>query len=701
MNFKTMAGQSGEAFIHSDNRLQRLDPIFAFFPLIIIVVQILFLIYTNFFCIPETMDNDAAKLFIHAMEIWNKKTVFIPSWSNQSTLEIDCPLFLAVPIYGICRNIYISFGISNLILAAFTVLISFRLLKRQNLSITVILVVLSLILLPYSFGQLLYYNMTFFAGGQYSVKILAPLLLIYVLSSEVSSGRKMKIDPLAIVALFFGLICSVSGGSYIFLTGFLPVIICYVWLILLNKGSVKECLADRGLWTCFAITLISFAGIVISRIKHVNPSTVDASLVEIDRSVPSFLDSFRGYFELFGAFPYDSVSVMSLAGMLNIFKAFFAIVVLLVIMMSIKKSAYDYLVSDKDSFIFTSFVSVILFNFIIIWFTGRSQESRYYVSSLVMGFLLTGSALESFIKRKGPLLSIAQLSAIKVLVLSGIFAVAVLSDIDVIKGKCYPEKLSDNNKLKTLITYIDKNQEKTVIFLDDTDAAEMLRTMDYDSGRLYLAYKTENDTYNNKGLVVNDYYMDLTDASRLDDKHLLIVNSDYTDIERLPIYLGNLYSEVDEFQNFMIYRADTNRMDGISGIAYNVHSRDYCYSNDYTVYGGEITEDGSLMAVGKDDYIVSSYYFGVYSGDLDVIMHYSGECSSDASFDKLGVMELWDTDAHNVIASVDIVPNMTDGEAKLQGVVLDNQNAVLKVFLCEGCSINIDYIDYFRSKQSF
>ncbi len=688
MNIHATKGQSEVA-------QKRMLKQFGFYaPAIIISIQIIFLFYTNLFCIPKTMDNDTAKLFIHAMEIWKNKTVFIPSWSNQSTLEIDCPLFLAVFIYGICKDIYISFGISNLILAGLAVFVSYKLLKRLDLTANVILYTLAVILIPYSFGQLLYYNMTFFAGGQYAVKVLAPLLLIEALSKKRLSEGSARLDPLLLILLFFGFICSISGGSYVFLTGFLPVMICYAWLILLNKDPARECFKDRGAWICVAVTAVSFIGIVISHIKQVNPSTVNTSIVEISGMVQAFLESFRSYFEMFGAFPYDSVSVMSQQGLLCVLKAVFAIAMLFVILFNIRKCADSYMAADRDSFISSSFVTVIVFNFIIIWFTGRSIEPRYYTSSLIMGLLLAGSALNFLIDKGDSILGRAHMAAIQALLFLGVLVIAVMSDIAVIRGQCYPEMLPENDKLKTLITYIDKNPEKTVIFLDDTDSAEMLRTMDYDSGRLYLAYKTEDDTYNNKGLVANDYYTDLTDALRLDDEHLLIVNDYYTDIERLPVYLLNLYTEADEFQNYKIYRAKANRMDGLSGIAYNDHSRDYCYSDGYTVYDGEISEDGSLYASGEDDYVISSYYLGYYSGSLDIIMRYFGECKNGSGLDVLGTIELWDTDTHEPIASKDIAPSDTDAEIKLQGVALNHQNSVVKVYLKKDCTINIESFDY-------
>ena len=43
-------------------------------------MQFLFLIYANLKLIPETLDNDVAKLFLHIIKMWEHKTLFVPDW---------------------------------------------------------------------------------------------------------------------------------------------------------------------------------------------------------------------------------------------------------------------------------------------------------------------------------------------------------------------------------------------------------------------------------------------------------------------------------------------------------------------------------------------------------------------------------------------------------------------------------------------
>jgi len=666
-------------------------------PVLFLIVQIIFITYTNLFCIPDTMDNDSAKLFIHAMEMWKNKSIFISSWINQTTLEIDCPLFLAVPLYGISNNIYISFGISNLILMILLLIVVYRLLKKLEMSFEIIMTTLVLLLIPYSFGQLLYYNMTLFGGAQYIVKILVPLLFIDSLTETKSNGTKVKkfcVNILLIILFFFSVLCAVSGREYIYLTGLFPVMCCYIWSGFLNKKSIKKSIFDKEIIICCILTALTLIGIGISHFKQVGSSTEKAVIVTIHNFTDVLIESIRSYFEILGCFPYNPLSVTSLSGVGYLLKTVFAIIVLICMISGIIEGIKKLLYADKESVIISSFAALIITNFIVLVFSGRTGEPRYLTSSIITGILLTGYEFNKILKNKQNRLSINHLFILRLSILLYICLMMSMSDITVVRGECFPPKIEDNNKLETLISYIEKYDEKTIIFLSDTDSAELLRTMDHDSGRLYFAYKTDDDGNTKKGLVVNDYYQDLTDASRLEDEHLLVVNSLFSDIEQLPGYLRKLYTPIDEYQNFTIYKAEKNRMDGISGISYNDNSRDYCYSDDYTIYEGEISDEGRLEASGKNDYVISSYYLGYYTGNIDIIMHYSGKKQDDLKAEKIGVMELWDTDSHELIESEELTPINEYGTIKMENVKLNNQNTVLKVYLDEGCVISIESFDY-------
>ena len=88
-------------------------PLFEYTLLLIVIVQVAFLSYMNLFEAPKMIDYDGAKLYKHAIEMWENKSLFIPGWKYITTMELDCSLFLALPIYAVSHNIFTSFGIAS------------------------------------------------------------------------------------------------------------------------------------------------------------------------------------------------------------------------------------------------------------------------------------------------------------------------------------------------------------------------------------------------------------------------------------------------------------------------------------------------------------------------------------------------------------------------------------------------------------
>ena len=109
---------------------QRSTPLFEYTLLLIVIAQVAFLSYMNLFEAPKMIDYDGAKLYKHAIEMWENKSLFIPGWKYITTMELDCSLFLALPIYAVSHNIFTSFGIANIIMALFYIVIILSIFKR-------------------------------------------------------------------------------------------------------------------------------------------------------------------------------------------------------------------------------------------------------------------------------------------------------------------------------------------------------------------------------------------------------------------------------------------------------------------------------------------------------------------------------------------------------------------------------------------
>ncbi|MBQ7464118.1 MAG: hypothetical protein IJS86_04580 [Lachnospiraceae bacterium] len=668
--------------------------IILFAALALLGMQVLFLIYTNLFCIPETMDNDVAKLFLHAMEIWNRKTVFLPAWHNQTTLEIDCPLLLAVPIYGLCGNIYLSFGIANILIAVLTLLVVYSILRQENISHPECILTCVMLLIPYSFGQLLSYNMTWFAGGQYSVKILTPLLLIFLLNDYDNRIRMWYV--LAVICCMLNLVCGVSGGPYTFLSGSLPVMAGYfLSRLFTEKKGEKIAFVNRRILLCVAVTFFSVLGVAISRLMKVGSVSMSVRMISFDQVISSFFEVFRSYFEYLGGFPYSAVDVLSVQGIKYTLRGIWVILVSAGLIYYLRKIILGRLSligskknsPEKEIKIVFCLISVIIFNFVILWFTGMGSQPRYLAVAVTMVIIIEGLFFDR-IAEKDLAETRLPVYAAYLAVWFLLFCIALLSDMDVLKGNCFPAMKAENERIAEVLEVLDDYDEKQVIFLEDTSAAEYARLTKYGNRKVYLAYNTEEDSFNYRGVIVNDYYMDLTDASNIAEDHILVVNKDITDIGELPGYIRDLYEETGECRDYVIYRSRKSLMDGVAGIRYNDHAVDFCFTDGYEIKNGEIDENGRLTATGDGGQIISGPLLGERSGSLDVGIYYTAKGEEDIA----GRVEVWDVYSHEMTGSAELLTGST--KAEITGIPLDKRNLAVVVILDEGCEASVDRFEY-------
>lgn len=138
----------------------------------------------------QNLDCDNGKLFTHIMHMWTEKTFVLKDWYYSTTLEWDCSALFAVFFYGLTGNIYVACSLSNTILLLIFLAAVFYLFRGKNILYP--LLCANLLCIPYRIGMLDYFNMLFFAGTQYIVKITIPLLLIGILLSLEQEDKRRQ-----------------------------------------------------------------------------------------------------------------------------------------------------------------------------------------------------------------------------------------------------------------------------------------------------------------------------------------------------------------------------------------------------------------------------------------------------------------------------------------------------------------------------
>lgn len=81
--------------------------------LAIMVIKIGSLLIFNLTRLKYVVDYDSSAALAQVMEIWKQKTLFLENWAYQTNPFWDSSVLLAVPFYGITKDIFLSYGLSN------------------------------------------------------------------------------------------------------------------------------------------------------------------------------------------------------------------------------------------------------------------------------------------------------------------------------------------------------------------------------------------------------------------------------------------------------------------------------------------------------------------------------------------------------------------------------------------------------------
>lgn len=130
-------------------------------------LEILFLVYMNFFHIQDGVDQDFAKLIRHVVEMGRNRTLFLDNWSYLTTGEQDCAAILAVFFYLITGKVYFSYALANVCDIFIWLGITGCLLRTIGLSAKMRFILYGLLFTAYDFGMLQYTNMLFYGGAVY------------------------------------------------------------------------------------------------------------------------------------------------------------------------------------------------------------------------------------------------------------------------------------------------------------------------------------------------------------------------------------------------------------------------------------------------------------------------------------------------------------------------------------------------------
>ncbi len=505
---------------------------------IAVLLQVLFISFQNLFTIRDVLDNDMAKLFVHVAEMVKQGDIFIRDWLYED-LELGFSSFFAIFIYAVTRNIYVSFGIASIIFLIIYLYVINEFLKLPGFDHDARRFAMLVFMVPYSFGQLMYSHMLFFSASYYCIKVIVPLMAFVFLVAEDKDYFK-KHKGLLILYFVFLFVTSASTGTYVFITGLVPLMGVYIFM-----GCSRSREKTLFLTASLADTV---AGLAFSVLAPVDYAAYNAELTTSNSLHDVCVSLITCFFEMMGCMPDDPIAVSSLQGVSCMLRALFTIIfVLFMIAYSIRGGRAFYFKAGKVRDFMSIYAVVLLFcNLFIVIMTGLTDNTRYMLISLCpMMFIFAAELYEKIYS--------AQERHVQVCMLGVFFVMLLLSDHNMAFGNPYPYYRSDSAKYDKLQNLLDEEPDKDVVFLNDMGTTEILRARNIENDRIFLTYASEGATDFGEGYVVTDYFRSLTEPDSIGDDYLLVVNKDWGTIDDMPDKIKYNYQELGEYSNFIVY----------------------------------------------------------------------------------------------------------------------------------------------------
>lgn len=501
-----------------------------------VVIQIAFIVYINLFTIPQVLDNDMAKLFVNIAEMWRQKRVLIPGWVYDTTVEIDCSSVLAVLFYGITKDIFLSFGIANIVFLFLYLFITRSLLGIAGFEGTAVKLAMLALITPYSFGQLLYIDMLFFGGAYYCMKAAVPLLAITVLLSDES--HRMRTVFFSVLLTLFALITGFSSGPYVFVSATLPVLGVY---ILYSEKTRRNDIV---------MVLLGAASVIGIGLNTLVPYDMKASVFTMisNGTFPESVTSFvLCYIEMMGGLPDQSISIVSAEGIKYVLRMVWALMLAAFAAACVIRAVRAYLGKRKGKrdMLMLYVAALVSASVLILVLTGLGNNTRYLMVSLCpLIIVFTAELYEKALKGRGALIGVCFAAAFAVMM--------ILSDRETLKGDPYPFMRADTIKYDELDNILSGYPDKDVVFLNDVGTTEILRARNIGSGREYVTLMHESGDFAD-GLMVCDYYASVTEPGAIDPDHILVTNENFAEIDSLPEEICEGYEKAGEFQIYTVY----------------------------------------------------------------------------------------------------------------------------------------------------
>ena len=451
--------------------------------LVLFVFQYAVICYFNLFEEAGHMGFDSSWVYLRSTMMWNQKALMSPNWIETSNNFLDTSCLPATLLYGITCNVFLSFGIANILILTGIIACIYSIFRLLEQKLTGCLVSINLILCPflmngfYRANDLSYFGNMLGGAAYYSLRILTILLII---RGFIRLRKNTRIGLLGMVVFPLCFLAGVSSGIYLFLMVLLPYLAFEIESSFI-RNTLKNLFSKEAIYCylCTAfIVLGKWAAMHVLRFVSIDSTRTWTPISMIWNNFGAVI---QGFLKLTAALPEIATTeqIITKQGLFRVFPLFVVFMMGLSIAAAIRKVKKDWF--DKHGFLLLA-LNIIVINFLMfglfnVVYGSVIFEERYLISTFVIIAMITGSFIHGLPDKK---------------IVSWVLSIALcfsLAGIDVVSDKEYLQNTNDLELMQAIKeTADDEGAEIVYFWAGDTDALIMSKNMRvYDMNHIYKA----------------------------------------------------------------------------------------------------------------------------------------------------------------------------------------------------------------------
>lgn len=643
--------------------------------LILLAVQFLGICYFNLFQASSHLGFDASSNMLNARMMWEQKKLLPDNYAYQTALCLGLKNIMAALVYGLVKDICLSFGIVNILITVCIAAIVFSICNAIGMNRAFSVMILNIIFTPFVSpfynvaNPLGYYPSMFVSASFYSVTILQYLIILRIMIG-LSKGEKSKTNTaLIIISIFLAILGGFSSGYSLFVFLIIPMLL-YIIARVIIFSDIKYLIDKTAVFTLVQILSVAAGKLLNSWTVGFESKEASMSLVSLPNFWTNFGNIFLGFAGLLSAGNgYYAITALSSEGIVTLINAalviLFFIGIIYALYVFFKKDLKQR--SDILYIISFCFVNFFLYAAINSAYGGGIFEERYLIPFFIFGVFLTAYAAENVLGNffRNTLL-------IGSICLISVGTISSFSYMD--KGK-----VDFLREMKSKLSVYDAK----VVYGYNVEGSDMhvyardMRVVD--SSKVYKLVSSG-------GVYHWGDYLYCDDAGdNVDDILIILPSGQY---EYLPEYYQKNFNYFDSCGGYELYHSQRNVFDYETGLAEDGYSADIPVSNGVILQNCFINDNGCYQTDGIPGYSLFGPNAQALPGKYRFTLHYNFlEDPNDVSavFD-IGI------NYGNCILGSDTV-SVDKSTATVEVEFTGEETFEYRLWVNEGAKIEIEYIE--------